>query len=370
MIPPGTWAFEVAADQGDLRCGDIIFEIDGAPVRGRAPAATRDVAARGGAAARLVRNGAVLDALLPPGLRGRVTAAPTPLSPTTCVGTTPLADLHIEPGSYLVVVRRAGFEDVRRPFVCTRSKSVEIHVELSPDGTTAPGFVRVETAGYAPFWMMEREVTAAEYLEFLNDPHTLREIDGAGGPVRAPRGLAALACGSPWPRGQDGRYSIASDWRPDWPVFGVSLEDARAFGAWATVRARAQGRTEIFDLPTHDEWVTAGHGAGDRIYPYGNRYRPRWAKGCFAKPRAFPEPVLSYPVDESPAGVFDLSGSVFEWCDSWYDEGRRLYRLAGGSWARGFPYEMKIWTPRGEAADFASGETGFRLVARRPGAAK
>ncbi len=370
VLVPGTWAMEVVASSPPMRRGDLVLTLDRRPVRDVGVAAARELVARGGAAAGIVRDGAGLETTLPPGLAVRATAAPLDLSANSLAGTTPLAPRRVEPGGYLVVVRRPGFEDVRVPVLVTRAGST-VGVDLLPEGTSPPGFVRIEPSGRSGFlWIMEREVTADEYLRFLNDDATLHEIAVSQTPIRVPRGLAAVVSSGAWQRGADGRYELPPPSRGDWPVLGVSLEDARAFAAWKTARSRAAGEDFVFALPLHDEWAAAGHGCGDRRFVYGNRFRPKWASSCFSRRAAMPEPVLSYPIDESPAGAFDLSGSAVEWCDSWYDEGRGLHRLAGGSWTQAEAEKMDVWRPFGASERFTNEETGFRLVVRRPRQAK
>ena len=111
----------------------------------------------------------------------------------------------------------------------------------------------------------------------------------------------------------------------------------------------------------------AGHAGLTRLYVWGRTFRPKWARTCFAKPKAGPGPVLRFPLDESPLGVFDLGGSAFEWvADPWGgDAGTR--RLAGGAWGRSDPEMLKIEGGIGTAPEMTTGETGMRLVMRLEG---
>jgi formylglycine-generating enzyme required for sulfatase activity len=149
-------------------------------------------------------------------------------------------------------------------------------------------------------------------------------------------------------------------------VLGVSWNDARAFAAWRTERAAAQGRAqEQFALPSLQQWVAAsGFGAG-REYAFGHRFVRRWVSGCWSRPAASPDPVMTHPVDESPYGVYDTAGSAEEWIDGWYDESRRLRLLAGGSWAQTDARLFQIFGGVGARETDANGESGFRLVLRR-----
>ncbi len=363
--PPGTWALEVTTDSGGLRRGDLVLALDGTPVQDLAPARARDLAAAGGHVGRVVHEGRERSADLSPGLAVRVTAVPLFVAPDTLRGRTPLRIDRLAPGAYVVLLRADGREDARVPVWVVRAGTASARATLLPLGETPPGFVRVVPGtGADASWIMEREVLASEYLEFLNDETTLAEIAASPRPIRHPRGVESPLKGGWWVRGEDGRSALSADWRPDWPVLGVSLDDAPAYARWITARSRAAGRDLEHALPTREEWVCAAGSALDRRYVFGDHYRPKWMKCCFARPQASPEPVLSYPVDESVHGVFDLSGSAFEWCESWYDEGRGLWRLAGGAWARGAPGELGVWAAIGAPADFTSGETGFRLVIR------
>jgi len=233
------------------------------------------------------------------------------------------------------------------------------------EGTSPEGFVYVEGTGSSAegsdrpsegrqparrgFWIMEREVTAAEYLEYLNAP------DGP-------------ETGGAWPRGGDGRFRLP-DGVPsgDWPAFHVTFDEAVAYAAWRTRRSRAGGGRFVFALPTYEEWVIAGEGSADRSYPFGPYFWPRWVSSCFSRPEPAPEPVLSYPVDESPFGVFDLAGGAAEWLDAWWGGGRSTRRLGGASWAQARVDLFKVTGGTGAAPDAAGPEIGFRLVARPAG---
>jgi len=332
-------------------------------------AGPRAAAEAGGLPARAWTRGAFREVLLPAGIEVRPTATPLPLSPGTLFGRTPVERTPLDRGSWLAVFRAEGREDQRfhlkvdagqPPYVCA--------VALLPEGASPQGFVRVPgSKGRAarPFWIQERETTCAEYLEFLNDPETLAEVDAGGGPRRFPRGEAGPSRGH-WLRDPGGRFALPPDWRPDWPVLGVSFEDAEAFARWRTGRERAAGGTASYALPAFHQWLAAAGGC-DRYFPFGSRFRAKWVKSCFARPRANPEPGMRFPRDESTHGVFDMSGSICEWLDEWYDEARGLRRLAGGCWAFGKSDPFKIYGAAGWKPDRAGDEAGFRLVRTEEG---
>lgn len=73
---------------------------------------------------------------------------------------------------------------------------------------------------------------------------------------------------------------------------------------------------------------------------------------------------MSYPIDESCLGVYDLSGSVSEWLDTYWQQERGTYWAAGGSWAIGTAWAFGVGGGQGRQPDYVSDTIGFRLVMR------
>jgi formylglycine-generating enzyme required for sulfatase activity len=340
----------------------------------------------GGIPLRVVSDGEAREVVLPgapdSGLRVSPTAYPLFLSDDSLLGRSPIPPASLPPGSYHFLVRADGFEHLRLPVRVEPGSDARLEVRLHRHDTSPPGFFWIppgpflagrdpdaprswdrevrETEGY---WIAEREVTVEEYLEFLNDPATLAEVDAAdekGETVRIPRTTQRPLPG--WTR--DGnRYRTTLS--PRWPVFGVSWDDAVAYCAWRTARARAAGEAWIFDLPTEVEWEKAARGVDGRAFPWGDEFDWRFCKGGLSRPSdRHPEPVLRFAADASPWRVRDLAGSVQEWCRDELREGRAR-ATRGGSWGRAAVWGFRSAYRSSATPTFVEMTTGFRLVARR-----
>jgi iron(II)-dependent oxidoreductase len=168
-------------------------------------------------------------------------------------------------------------------------------------------------------------------------------------------------------------HNFLKDWHgnnyPDgWgnkPVICVSLEDARAYAAWAGKR-----------LPHEWEWQYAAQGLDGRTYPWGMSWEkesvPTVDMGRSMLP---PSDVMAHPKGASPFGVQDLVGNVWQWTDEYTDEHTRAAILRGGShyqpqgslWY--FPQAYKL-SQHGKYLLMApsldrSGAIGFRCVLDR-----
>jgi len=106
------------------------------------------------------------------------------------------------------------------------------------------------------------------------------------------------------------------------PVTWVSLEDARAYAAWAGKR-----------LPHEWEWQLAAQGMDGRDFPWGNKWDPKMVPPTNRTREASgPAAVDLHPQGASPFGVEDLVGNVWQWTDEYYDEHTRAAALRGGSY--------------------------------------
>jgi len=177
----------------------------------------------------------------------------------------------------------------------------------------------------APFRMARYPITIAQFRSFLDECH--RE-DGWHLPPGFP---IDLPTGYPPPKAR-ARYG-------NHPVDSVNWFDALAFCHWLSARLKFEVR-----LPTEYEWQLAATG-GDAAftYPWGPDWDPAqepWRANTLESGLGRSTAVGMYPAGASLAGVFDLAGTVFEWCLNLFDEpdvtefsastDRRVLR--GGSW--------------------------------------
>ncbi|TJZ57074.1 ergothioneine biosynthesis protein EgtB [Streptomyces piniterrae] len=104
------------------------------------------------------------------------------------------------------------------------------------------------------------------------------------------------------------RFGVTEPVPPDEPVLHVSWYEADAYARWAGRR-----------LPTEAEWEKAArHGPADgraMRYPWGDE-DPTPAHANLGQRYLRPAPVGSYPDGESPLGVRQLIGDVWEWTAS------------------------------------------------------
>ncbi len=118
----------------------------------------------------------------------------------------------------------------------------------------------------------------------------------------------------------------------NFPVLLVTWDEAQAYCEWVGGR-----------LPTQPEWERAARGTDGRLYPWGNRFDPLLAN-TRESGLGSPTPVGIFAAGQSPDGLFDMAGNVWEWTA---DEQRQQAKIIrGGAWnfpaesAQVFAYEI------------------------------
>ena len=95
------------------------------------------------------------------------------------------------------------------------------------------------------------------------------------------------------------------------PVVGVNFHDALSYCQWLSEET---GRN--YTLPSEAEWEKAARGRYGRIWPWGNQWDE---KRCNSHESGFrkPSPVGQFsPQGDSPYGLVDVAGNVWEWTRS------------------------------------------------------
>jgi len=192
------------------------------------------------------------------------------------------------------------------------------------------------------FWIDKYPVTNAQFKKFVDATHYHPQDD--------------LNFLRDW---RDGTFPAGWENKP---VTWVSLEDARAYAAWAGKR-----------LPHEWEWQYAAQGTDGRIYPWGNSWNQDFVP-VPDKSRTMrgPDAVDAHPKGASPFGVIDLVGNVWQWTEEFVDEHTRGGILRGGSYYQPqgsiwyFPQAYKL-NEHGKLLMMApsmdrSGGLGFRCV--------
>jgi serine/threonine-protein kinase len=268
--------------------------------------------------------------------------------PAGDLGVTPLREIALPAGSYLLSIRAEGRAEVRYPVLVERGS----HWDGAPPGRSGPLPIRLPLAGelgphdvYVPagpawtggdpdaadslplrrvwidgFVLRRHPVTIGELLSFLNDAEEKGlSADALGLPSSHP-GLVEAALAMPG-IGRDGSGRLAHATASlDLPAV-VDGHMAGAYVRWLALRTGQPWR-----LPDELEREKAARGADARLFPWGDHPEPTFACVLETHPGTpSPEPVGSRPVDESPYGVRDLAGNSRDWCANvWRHEGPPL----------------------------------------------
>ncbi len=206
------------------------------------------------------------------------------------------------------------------------------------------------------FWLDLAPVTNASYAHFMRDGgYSTREFWTEAG----------------WTWLKENKKSGPKDYpdvssTPDQPRVGVTWFEAYAYCQWRGGR-----------LPAEAEWEWAARGPESRIYPWGNDFVSDyviWEKTSGGRTAPVGEGLRT--AGASWVGALDMSGNVWDWCNSLYkpypyksadgresnsdDSNARVLR--GGSWRNGLTSDLRAACRLGRPPVAEFDLAGFRCV--------
>ncbi len=149
---------------------------------------------------------------------------------------------------------------------------------------------------------------------------------------------------------------------------------------WDQAREFCEARGER--LPTEAEWEYAARGPDGLVYPWGNEWNPNYANSVNTSPRQTFN-VGSFSDGASWVGALDMSGNVWEWVSTIYDQERFPYPYATDDGRENLDDSFSLRTLRGGSFTYDSdslrsttrlrfyprdmiNSVGFRCVVERP----
>ncbi len=267
------------------------------------------------------------------------------------LGPTPLRQVELTHGSYVIRIEHPGHDSVLYPIRVGRLEHWDgirpglvaaQAIPLPPAGALKPDEVYVPAGwcsvggdpdaidGLKPqqvwvdaFILDRRPVSIGEYLQFLNDLARIQGVEAAR--AHAPKAHEA-DMGRSLVAQSDGRFAagVAHDGvrlKEEWPVELVGWRDARAFATWRSTRS-----DRTWDLPSELAWEKAARGVDGRPFPWGAHFDATWANMVehYDIPRR--TAPAEHPLDCSPYGVLGMGGGVRDWClDVWRADGPAVH---------------------------------------------
>jgi formylglycine-generating enzyme required for sulfatase activity len=226
-----------------------------------------------------------------------------------------------------------------------------------------------------PIWIGATAVTNDEFAQFVSAAGYITEAERFGSSFvfagllpddfEPTRGVAQApwwrqVIGACWRHPEGPGSEIES--RLEHPVVHVSWNDAQAYCAWARKR-----------LPSEAEWEYAARGGLEqKRYPWGDDLTPDDEHLCNIWQGEFPllnsledgylgtAPVRAFP--PNCYGLYNIVGNVWEWCDDWFGEGRKV--IKGGSYLchESYCFRYRVAARSSNTPNGSTGNMGFRTA--------
>lgn len=328
-------------------------------------------------------------ATTPPGasvyLRPFAPAANGELPDRMRVGTTPLTDLRVARGEYVLAIERDGYAPVERTVSGAALRAINLVVmpppiaidlvmrpeaEVPARMTFVPGSEYRLVAWARPtdarvslddFFIDKYEVTNGEFKAFIDAGGYLQRDLWRHGFVDEGRTLPWAEAmrafvdrsGLPGPRGWSGQN--VPEGKADHPVTGVTWYEAAAYAAF---RGKA--------LPTVFQWEKAARDGATvplvNYMPWGPFYPGETLDHHANFDSSGTLPVTSSVFGMSPFGAYNMAGNVTEWTRNETSLG---FLATGGGWReRTYAFAQHAMLP----GFYSSDTLGFRCAITAPGA--
>ncbi|HHT9123462.1 MAG TPA: SUMF1/EgtB/PvdO family nonheme iron enzyme [Candidatus Wunengus sp. YC63] len=155
---------------------------------------------------------------------------------------------------------------------------------------------------------------------------------------------------------------------PNSPVVGICWYEAYAFCRWLT-EAKNDGYT--YQLPTEQEWQAAAAGKNGREYAWGKGFDGNKCNASESK-IGRTSAVGIFVEGNTPEGIADLSGNVWEWTKTQYDTKNSANDfIIDKNWDKGLALRGGSWISEGSGCRCACrsgvvpdyrGDIGFRCA--------
>ena len=284
-------------------------------------------------------------------------------------------EFSLEQGSYLAIVQCSKYQTIRYPFLVQRADSASYHLELPVEGEVPHGFTYIPAGRFLfgsgaddglrkdffhtvplhfvetdAYLISQKETTFGDWFEFLNSlpkdkkkrftPNVgkwgfqgalrLEETTDQQWTITFQPTSSSHTAGSGEKIVYDRRkYRKEHNWL-NFPVFGISIAEANAYVAWLDESGRVKGAR----LCSEYEWERGARGSDGREYPHGDymgkddaNFDDTYDKNPFAMG---PDEVESHPISDSPFGLHDMAGNVWEWTKSSIEPDK--FAARGGSY--------------------------------------